>query len=49
MFLPLFLSIIVERQRSDAVRTEAILLDTSGHAFWRLKGYDGQWNILLQG
>ncbi|XP_021887955.1 uncharacterized protein LOC110807212 isoform X2 [Carica papaya] len=37
-----------KRQRSDAVRTEAILLDTSGHAFWRLKGYDGQWNILLQ-
>ncbi|EEF45639.1 ubiquitin-protein ligase, putative [Ricinus communis] len=37
-----------KRQRSDAVRTDPILLDVNGHAFWRLKGYNGQSDILLQ-
>ncbi|KAJ8751793.1 hypothetical protein K2173_025980 [Erythroxylum novogranatense] len=35
-------------QRSDAVRTDRILLDADGHAFWRLAGYDGHSSILLQ-
>ncbi|KAK9271520.1 hypothetical protein L1049_001880 [Liquidambar formosana] len=36
-----------KRQRSDAVRTEPILLDVNGHAYWRLKGYSDE-DILLQ-
>lgn len=35
----------IERQRSDAVRTEPVFLDGNGHAFWRLKGF-GDANIL---
>lgn len=41
--------IIAERQRSDAVRTAPIILDDSGHAFWRLRGYTSEIYILLQG
>ncbi|KAK2663027.1 hypothetical protein Ddye_001601 [Dipteronia dyeriana] len=37
-----------KRQRSDAVRTDPILLEDNGHAFWRLKGYAGEPYILLQ-
>ncbi|KAJ9147373.1 hypothetical protein P3X46_029546 [Hevea brasiliensis] len=37
-----------KRQRSDAVRTDPILLDVNGRAFWRLKGYSDQPDILLQ-
>ncbi|KAK4834628.1 hypothetical protein QYF36_025888 [Acer negundo] len=37
-----------KRQRSDAVRTDCILLEDNGHAFWRLKGYVGEPDILLQ-
>ncbi|OAY57054.1 uncharacterized protein LOC110609948 isoform X2 [Manihot esculenta] len=37
-----------KRQRSDAVRTDPILLDVNGHAFWRLKGYNNEPDILLQ-
>ncbi|KAF2313757.1 hypothetical protein GH714_013219 [Hevea brasiliensis] len=36
------------KQRSDAVRTDPILLDVNGRAFWRLKGYSDQPDILLQ-
>ncbi|XP_044467323.1 uncharacterized protein LOC123197205 isoform X2 [Mangifera indica] len=38
-------------QRSDAVRTEPILLEDGGGAtrtFWKLKGYSGESQILLQ-
>ena len=37
------------KQRSDAVRTESILLDVNGHSFWRLKVYSGEPDILLRG
>ncbi|XP_012077943.1 uncharacterized protein LOC105638706 isoform X2 [Jatropha curcas] len=37
-----------KRQRSDAVRTDPLLLDENGHAFWRLKGYNDKPDILLQ-
>ncbi|XP_034706874.1 uncharacterized protein LOC117930364 isoform X2 [Vitis riparia] len=36
------------KQRSDAVRTESILLDVNGHSFWRLKVYAGEPDILLR-
>ncbi|CAH9119166.1 unnamed protein product [Cuscuta epithymum] len=35
-------------QRSDAVRTEPIFLDTNGQVFWRLKCYSNKSEILLQ-
>lgn len=44
-----FIIIFAERQKSDAVRTEAIFLDVNGRAFWKLKGYTGGQDILLQG
>ncbi|TXG57823.1 hypothetical protein EZV62_015652 [Acer yangbiense] len=37
-----------KRQRSDAVRTDPILLEDNGHALWRLKGYASEPDILLQ-
>ncbi|XWS75439.1 hypothetical protein CRYUN_Cryun01aG0088300 [Craigia yunnanensis] len=37
-----------KRQRSDAVRTAPIILDVSGHAFWRLSGYTSEKYIFLQ-
>ncbi|OVA16107.1 DDT domain [Macleaya cordata] len=37
-----------KKQRSDAVRTEPVLLDGNGHAFWRLNGYSSEPSILLQ-
>ncbi|KAJ6295422.1 hypothetical protein OIU78_023444 [Salix suchowensis] len=33
---------------SNAVRTEPVLLDVDGRVFWKLNGYDGQSDILLQ-
>lgn len=43
------ISIVPKRkQRSDAVRTEPLLLDVNGHSFWRLNGYSGEPDILLQ-
>ncbi|XP_021763526.1 uncharacterized protein LOC110728178 isoform X2 [Chenopodium quinoa] len=36
-----------KRRRSDAVRTDSVFLDDSGHAFWRLTCY-GDSNLLLQ-
>ncbi|KAI9378021.1 hypothetical protein POPTR_018G024400v4 [Populus trichocarpa] len=33
---------------SNAVRTEPVLLDVDGRAFWKLNGYNGQSDILLQ-
>ncbi|KAK8532239.1 hypothetical protein V6N13_131575 [Hibiscus sabdariffa] len=37
-----------KRQRSDAVRTSPIMLDVSGHVFWKLKGYTSENHVLLQ-
>ncbi|GLT34021.1 hypothetical protein SLA2020_085670 [Shorea laevis] len=37
-----------KRERADAVRTEPILLGVNGHAFWKLRGYTGELDILLQ-
>ncbi|KAB2073402.1 hypothetical protein ES319_A07G079300v1 [Gossypium barbadense] len=37
-----------KRQRSDAVRTAPIILDVSGRAFWKLRGYTSENYILLQ-
>ncbi|KAM7475379.1 hypothetical protein LguiB_022622 [Lonicera macranthoides] len=37
-----------ETPRSDAVRSEPILFDASGRIFWKLRGYDGSLDILLQ-
>ncbi|XP_050230556.1 uncharacterized protein LOC126679550 [Mercurialis annua] len=37
-----------KRKRSDAVRTDPIFQDANGHVFWRLKGYSGEPDILLQ-
>ncbi|KAF8407850.1 hypothetical protein HHK36_006987 [Tetracentron sinense] len=37
-----------KKQRSDAVRTEPILLDGKGQAYWKLRGYSGEPNMLLQ-
>ncbi|OAY60391.1 uncharacterized protein LOC110631073 [Manihot esculenta] len=37
-----------KRQRSDAVRTDPTLVDVNGRAFWRLKGYINQPDILFQ-
>ncbi|KAF8389793.1 hypothetical protein HHK36_024312 [Tetracentron sinense] len=43
-----FFAMSIEKQRVDAVRTEPILLDGNGRAYWRLKSYPGESNILLQ-
>lgn len=37
-----------KKQRSDAVRTEPIIQEGNGRAFWKLKGYNGEPAILLQ-
>ncbi|XP_019059180.1 PREDICTED: uncharacterized protein LOC104823872 isoform X2 [Tarenaya hassleriana] len=37
-----------KRQRSDAVRTDPVILDENGRVFWRLTSYNGEPNILLQ-
>lgn len=35
-------------QRSDAVRTEPVIVDGQGHTFWKLKVYKGEPDVLLQ-
>ncbi|KAK9277889.1 hypothetical protein L1049_027446 [Liquidambar formosana] len=37
-----------KKQRSDAVRSEPVLLDGSGRKFWRLRSYSDEMDILLQ-
>ncbi|GAV75644.1 zf-4CXXC_R1 domain-containing protein [Cephalotus follicularis] len=37
-----------KRQRSDAVRTDPLLLDVNGRAFWRLKCHTREPDVLLQ-
>lgn len=37
------------KQRSDAVRTEPILLDAEGRAFWKLRCLGAEEDTLLQG
>ncbi|KAK3035233.1 hypothetical protein RJ639_033867 [Escallonia herrerae] len=39
---------IPKKKRSDAVRTEPVLLDTNGRAYWRLNSYSDGTDILLQ-
>ncbi|CAN1241159.1 Cell division cycle-associated 7-like protein [Linum perenne] len=39
---------MMSKERSDAVRTAPMLLDGNGRAFWRLKSYNNQHDILLQ-
>ena len=39
----------VGKQRSDAIRTEPILLDVDGRTCWRLRGYSDEPKLLLQG
>ncbi|KAK1325219.1 hypothetical protein QJS10_CPA01g01564 [Acorus calamus] len=36
------------KQRADAVRTEPIVLDDNGRAFWRLRGYSDGSYVMLQ-
>ncbi|PSS30575.1 Cell division cycle-associated 7-like protein [Actinidia chinensis var. chinensis] len=36
------------KQRSDAIRTEPIILDVNGHTCWRLRGYSDESKLLLQ-
>ncbi|XP_047315547.1 uncharacterized protein LOC124919361 isoform X2 [Impatiens glandulifera] len=35
-----------EKQYCKAIRTKPILVDTEGHSFWRLKGFDDEFNVL---
>ncbi|XP_058193749.1 uncharacterized protein LOC131310632 isoform X2 [Rhododendron vialii] len=35
-------------QRSDALRSEAMFLDGNGRKFWKLRGYSGKREILIQ-
>ncbi|KAJ4961799.1 hypothetical protein NE237_021709 [Protea cynaroides] len=37
-----------KKQRSDAVRTDPVLLDEDGCVYWNLRGYSSESNILLQ-
>ncbi|XP_047333742.1 uncharacterized protein LOC124937516 [Impatiens glandulifera] len=37
-----------EKQHCKANRTNPILVDTEGHSFWRLKGFDDEINVLRQ-
>lgn len=37
-----------KKRLSNAVRTDPVLLDVDGRAFWKLNGHDGQSAILLQ-
>ncbi|XP_047333780.1 uncharacterized protein LOC124937542 [Impatiens glandulifera] len=37
-----------EKQHCKAIRTNPILVDTEGHSFWRLKGFDDEINVLRQ-
>ncbi|CAK9147792.1 unnamed protein product [Ilex paraguariensis] len=39
---------LAEIQRSDAVRSEPMLLDANGQKFWQLRGTSGKMGILLQ-
>lgn len=41
--------ILTGKKISDAIRTEALSLDVNGRAFWKLKGYARDQEILLQG
>lgn len=43
-----YLTITIEKQRIDAVRTEPILLEGNGEVYWRLGGC-GNSQIMLQG
>jgi len=40
---------IIENQRSDAVRTDNVTLGSNGQIFWKLSGYKSRSNIILQG
>ncbi|KAF7846673.1 hypothetical protein BT93_L3924 [Corymbia citriodora subsp. variegata] len=37
-----------KRQRSDAVRTEPVIMDGHGRTFWKLKAYKGEPDVLLR-
>ncbi|XP_042490214.1 uncharacterized protein LOC122070158 [Macadamia integrifolia] len=37
-----------KKQRSDAIRTEPVLLDGDGCVYWKLRGYSREPNLLLQ-
>ncbi|KAF8031992.1 hypothetical protein BT93_D1030 [Corymbia citriodora subsp. variegata] len=37
-----------KRQRSDAVRTESVIMDGHGRTFWKLKAYKGEPDVLLR-
>lgn len=37
-----------KKQRSEATRTVPIILDVNGRVFWKLRGFAGEGNILLQ-
>ncbi|XP_028060125.1 uncharacterized protein LOC114263726 isoform X1 [Camellia sinensis] len=41
-------TVMKKKQRSDAVRSEPILLDGNGLKFWKLRGYSSERDILLQ-
>ncbi|KAL7192360.1 hypothetical protein ACSBR2_024236 [Camellia fascicularis] len=41
-------TVMKKKQRSDAVRSEPILLDGNGRKFWKLRGYSSERDILLQ-
>jgi len=38
----------MKNQRSDAVRTDHVILGRNGKIFWKLSGYDGRSHIILQ-
>lgn len=40
---------IIGKRSSDAMRIEPEFLDTSGQAFWKLKSYNGECALLMQG
>ncbi|PSR96562.1 Cell division cycle-associated 7-like protein [Actinidia chinensis var. chinensis] len=37
-----------KKQRSDAVRSEPLFLDGNGRKFWKLRGYSGERDVLIQ-
>lgn len=43
------ITFLTGKQRSDAVRTEPILLDGQGLTFWKLTCFNDESNTLLQG
>ncbi|CAK7353776.1 unnamed protein product [Dovyalis caffra] len=42
------MDMVKKKRLSDAVRTDPVLLDIDGRAFWKLNAYNGQSDILLQ-